>query len=363
MKYRVTGFEWVHWRNLEVHPEAKVPIAEEDREALEKSVKDDGMIQPLLVIPRKETRQDGAAPKKAKGKDKGEGEARCVHCDDEGFCTNKDMQGGGFHCFHCEDFKARGDDAGKKNAGGPPAPRRFWIVDGANRFAAHQKGDADVLPCVVVELEEGASVRDLALECASVGRSRSAGQRIMVYLERHKAEVLQAAEKGREATQFGSVRSRDRTEEIRDFSSRGIAQTLGVSDKDTLLAIDLLKSHERREGVSSVVGGLREEGRKLEEGDPELKAIDEAWAGVLAGRTPIRRWKAAVGGKRTTKDVQRAAVSWYDVGKKGLVSLRGVGEHWDELPMEDRMELLQLAREVAAELPREVREVFAGAVR
>ena len=311
MKYLVKGFEWVHWTNLEVHPEAKVPIAEEDAAALKTSVEDNGMIQPLVVILRE------VIPAKTVSK--------------------------------------RGGKVMEK----VPARKRFWIVDGANRFATCKKKEDDVLPCVVVETD---SVRDLALECASVGRSRSAGQRIMVYLERHKAEVLQAAEKGQERAKNGgsfSPQSRDRGEEIWDFSSRGIAQTLGVSDKDTLLAIDLLKSHERREGVATVVGGLREEGRKLEEGDPELKAIDEAWAGVLAGRTPIRRWKAAVGGKRTTKDVQRAAVSWYDVGKKGLVSLRGVGEHWDELPMEDRMELLLLVRETAAALPREVREGFA----
>ena len=351
MKYKVLDFVWARPEDLAVHPEAKVPIAEEDREALERSVKDGGVIQPLVVIAR-EARQDAAPPKKAKGK----GEARCVHCDDEGFCTNQDMQGGGFHCFHCEGFNPRDEKAGE-----PPALRQWWIVDGANRFKALQK--VEKIPCVVVETD---SVRDLALECASVGRSRSAGQRIMVYLERHKEKVLEASEKGQEIKKgfFGSAAvSRDTADEHKGFDSVSISKALGVSNKDTLLAIELLKSHERREGVSSVVGGLREDGKKLAEGSAELKAIDETWAGVLAGTTPIRRWKAACQGRTATKDVGRAEVSWYDVGKKGLVSVKGVGEHWDRLAMEDRMELLELAREVSAALPRELRDVLAGGSR
>lgn len=299
-KYMVKGFEWVHWRNLGVHPEAKVPIAAEDAEALASSVEENGMIQPLLVIPREE--------KTTKGR----------------------------------------NDKGK----------RFWIVDGANRFAAY-KGGEKAMPCVVVELAPGATVRDLALECASVGRSRSAGQRIMVYLERHKDKVLEAAEKGQAATQFGSVQSHDRTGEIGDFSSRGIAKALGVSDKDTLLAIDLVKSHELRQGVAKREGALVEAGKKLEEGDPELAAIDEAWAGVLAGTTPIRRWKAAVGGRAKTKAVQRAET---DVVKSGVECAKKFrtfgGKAWGRIPMEDRILVLDAFRKVRELVPDEVLTVL-----
>lgn len=296
MKYDVKGFEWVHWKNLEVHPEAKVPIAAEDADALASSVEENGMIQPLLVIPREE--------KTTKG----------------------------------------------RNNGG----KRFWIVDGANRFAAY-KGGEKVMPCVVVELAPGATVRDLALECASVGRSRSAGQRIMVYLERHKEKVLEAAEKGCKATQFGSGQSRDRAGEIGEFSSKGIAKALGVSDKDTLLAIDLVKSHELRQGVAKREGALVEAGKKLEEGDPELVAIDEAWAGVLAGTTPIRRWKAAVGGRAKTKSVGRAET---DVVKSGVECAKKFrtfgGKAWQRIPMEDRILVLDAFRKVREWVPDEV---------
>lgn len=299
MKYKVLDFVWARPDDLAVHPEAKVPIAEEDAAALKASVEDGGMIQPLLVM--KKSRQGRV--------------------------------------------------------------KKWWIVDGANRFKALH-GD-DKVPCVVVKLEEGASVRDLALECASVGRSRSAGQRIMVYLERHKEAVLEAAEKGRDLSQrsgnFAKV-SRETVEKNKGFSSEDISKTLGVSKQDTLLAIELLTAHEKRRGLSSVVGGLKEEGKKLEDSDPEMKAIDETWASVLAGTTPIRRMRAAVGGKRTTKEVQRAEVSWVLVGRDGLTKVRGaLGKNWSKLTMAERMELLELARDVAEELPQEVREVFAGA--
>lgn len=307
MKYDVKGFEWVHWKNLEVHPEAKVPIAENDAAALKASVQDNGMIQPLLVIPR------DVIP----GKEKATHRGRVME--------------------HV------------------PPRHRFWIVDGANRFAAHKKGDADVMPCVVVELAPGATVRDLALECASVGRSRSAGQRIMVYLERHKEKVLEAAEKGCKATQFGSGLSRDTPGEIGKFSSDAIAKALGVSNKDTLLAIDLVKSHELRQGVAKREGALVEAGKKLEEGDPELAAIDEAWAGVLAGTTPIRRWKAAVGGRAKTKSVGRAAT---DVVKSGVECAKKFrtfgGKVWQRIPMEDRILVLDAFRKVRELVPDEV---------
>ena len=324
MKYLVKDFVWVHWRDLEVHPEAKVPIAEEDAEALKRSVEEEGMIQPLLVIPREETRQDAASPKGNEGKKEKKGK--------------------------------KGKTAGEPPA--PPARKRWWIVDGANRFRAYAGGEK-AMPCVVVELGEGVRVRDLALECASVGRSRSAGQRIMVYLERNKAAVLEAAEKGREATQFGTVVSRDTTEKIKAFRADTIAETLGVSNKDTLLAIDLLKSHEERVGVSKRVGALVEEGKKLEEGDPELKAIDEAWAGVLAGTTPIRRWKAAVGGRKTTKEVQRAAT---DVRECAVACAKKFktfgGKAWEKLPLEDRVLVCDAFRKVRELVPQEVLEVL-----
>jgi hypothetical protein len=277
-------------------------MSDEDEEALRQSISDSGMIQPLLVIPQ-------------------------IH---------------------------------DPTSLAPPAS--YWVVDGIHRLKSVPEGE--LIPCVVVELAEGATVRDLALECASVGRSRSAGQRILVRLERDKAQILAAAEMGAEIQKgyFGSAaQSRDRADETKDFSSMGIARELGVSQKDTLLAIELLRAHEERRGLSSVVGGLRKEGRKLKEGDPELAAIDDAWGRVLAGTLPIRRWKAAMAGAAATKGVGKAATDWLVVGNRAIASLRGVlCDHWAKLPLDDRLGLLERLRDIAADLPREVREIFAG---
>ena len=97
----------------------------------------------------------------------------------------------------------------------------------------------------------------------------------MVYLERHKEKVLEAAEKGQEFKKgyFGSAAvSRETAAENGGFDSVSISKALGVSRQDTLLAIQLFRAHEERRGLPSVVGGLKEDGRKLEEGDPELAA-------------------------------------------------------------------------------------------
>lgn len=314
MKYDVKGFEWVHWKNLEVHPEAKVPIAEDDAAALKASVQDNGMIQPLLVIPR------DVIPGKEKATHRG-----------------RDME-------HV------------------PPRHRFWIVDGANRFAVHKKGDADLLPCVVIELAPGATVRDLALECASVGRSRSAGQRIMVYLERHKEKVLEAAEKGQDRARNGgsfAPQSHDRGGEIGDYSSRGIAKALGVSDKDTLLGIELLNAYEKHESLVNRHGALVEGPRKLAEDDPEWLSIVDARNCVLAGTLPIRRMKAAVGGRAKTKAVQRAET---DVVKSGVECAKKFrtfgGKAWGRIPMEDRIRVVDWFRKVRVLVPDEVLDVL-----
>lgn len=332
-KYFVRGFEWVHWKNLEVHPEARVPIAEEDAAALRASVEDNGLIQPLLVISREEkaeTRQDAASPKGAAPKGK-------------------------------KGKKAKAADAAPATPEEPPE-KKWWIVDGANRFKVHQKGVADLFPCVVIELHAGASVRDLALECASVGRSRSAGQRIMVYLERHKEKVLETAEKGQELSKGGRspfAVSRDTATESTEFSSEAISKALGVSKVDTLLAIDLLKSHERREGLEKRTGPLVETGKKLEEGSAELAAIDEAWAGVLAGTMPIRRWKAAVGGKAATKGVGRAATNVVACAIECAKKFKTFGgARWAEIPMEDRVLVLDAFRKVLDWVPDEVMQMM-----
>ena len=102
-----------------------------------------------------------------------------------------------------------------------------------------------------------------------------------------------------------------------------------------------------------------EAGKKLEEGDPELAAIDEAWAGVLAGTTPIRRWKAAVGGRATTKSVQRAET---DVVKSGVECAKKFrtfgGKTWGKIPMEDRVLILDAFRKVRELVPDEVLTVL-----
>jgi hypothetical protein len=184
----------------------------------------------------------------------------------------------------------------------------------------------------------------------------------MVYLERHKEKVLEAAEKGQEVKKgyFGSAaQSRDSAGESTGFSSMEISKALGVSQKDTLLAIQLMRCHELREGVEKRTGPLVEAGKKLKEGAPELVAIDEAWAGVLAGTTPIRRWMAAVGGKAATKGVGRAATNVVACAIECAKKFKTFGgARWAEIPMEDRVLVLDAFRKVLDWVPDEVMQMM-----
>lgn len=48
--YRIVGFEMLHPRTLRPHAAAKMPIDDEDRESIAQSVREQGVMQPLLVM-------------------------------------------------------------------------------------------------------------------------------------------------------------------------------------------------------------------------------------------------------------------------------------------------------------------------
>lgn len=294
-KYRIIGFDWFEKEELAPHPEAELPMAADDKLALKNSIEEGGMIQPLLVLDK---------PAKADGP--------------------------------------------------------LLVVDGCNRLESAAAGEK--LPCVLIECD---NVREVALECLGTGRRRSTGQRILAFLEMHKREVLKAAELGAVAVAGNSSGVSRETPKISgvfaNFTSEAIAETLSVSRQDVLLAIDLLECLERKRTASVRVGSLVTPSRELDLADKADKSYFESLklnhARVLAGSTPIRRWKAALGGKVATAE-GRPEIDYAELFREGLHHLRTASKHWQDVAFQDRAGLVELAAQVGEILPDDVKRVL-----
>lgn len=234
----------------------------------------------------------------------------------------------------------------------PTASGKFLVVDGINRLAAAPR-DQDV-PCIEIQTQDVAAV---AQECLSVGRSRSSGQRIMIYLMRHAKNVLAASDRSKE----GGVSRETGGDGYEDFSAAKIAKNLEVSRNDVIAGIDLLRCKTRKETVPVREGALVVPPRALNPLDPKdkdlEKAIDISFDRILAGTAPIRKWKAAVGGRASTAG-GRPEIDYANLAMKGLQHLRTISSHWDDISMDDRKHILGLAATVIPKLPHDLRLVF-----
>ena len=297
-KYKITGFDWIEKSNLKPHADAQLPMGTDDQASLARSIEDGGLIQPLLVLERPDD-LDGA----------------------------------------------------------------FQVVDGCNRLSAAEDGK---LPCVLIQCD---NVREVALECLGTGRKRSAGQRIMAYIEMHKVEVLKAVELGDAIAAGGAAPNRlgpshdgpKNKGNLANFTPDAIAATLSVSNKDVALGIDLIRCIEERKTVPQRIGSLITPARPLNLKDKNDKSLFDVLlhthANVLAGGTPIRRWKAAAGGKVSTAE-GRQEIDYADLFRKGLNHLRTASKKWGDITFAEREEIVKLAASISAVLPADIRQVL-----
>lgn len=292
--YKIVGFDWLERTQLKPHVDAQLPMGADDQVALGQSIEEGGLIQPLLVLDR---------PDKADG--------------------------------------------------------LYEVVDGCNRL---ERSTVGKLPCVLIQCD---NVREVALTCLGTGRKRSTGQRIMAYLEMHKREVVKAAELGAAARAGNSSGVSRDTPKISgvfaNFTSEAIAETLSVSHKDVLLAIDLLMCLEKKCTAPQRVGSLVTPARELDLKDKTDKVYFDCLkithANVMAGSTPIRRWKAAQAGKSTQAE-GRTEIDYADLFREGLNHLRTASKHWKDITFKDRQTLVELASKIGEVLPPDVKEVL-----
>lgn len=196
--------------------------------------------------------------------------------------------------------------------------RKHWVYDGVNRF---RKSGSVMLPCILAHVPDP---RAFALTCLGTGRKRSTGQRVMAYLEMNRDAVLQVAEivgdglvpGVRVKRMAGQMTRHEIPKKFEDFTAEAISEKLGVSDKDVKLGIDLMQSEQAAP-------------------EAEKQPFQKQRLALLAGGGSIRRWRAAVAGRKADQH-GRADVNYADVMERSLKGLRTCLQHWGELRPQDR---------------------------
>lgn len=286
--YKIVGFQVIKASLLEPHPDVQLPMDDEDQVSLAESLDEKGILQPLIVAAKK---------------------------------TDKKHQ----------------------------------IYEGVNRWKS--RGANAELPCILVECD---NPRELALTFLGVGRKRSTGQRIMAYLEMHRKDVLKVAAMAEEGVnrmagrdRAGHVTGPKITGNLANFTAEAIAEKLHVSDKDVRLGIELLQCIEKKMTASWDRGSIHLAGRDLDlEKDEDKdyhKALKKVHLGLLAGSTPIRRWKPAVGGLAKTDEKPRPKIDHGKLGYNAILTIKNTVKNWDKVSAADKQNIARVWEELRHE--------------
>ena len=234
--------------------------------------------------------------------------------------------------------------------------RGYYVIDGIGRMNALMAAGVTETDAQVFDLGD-LSVAEFVVCKNAMMRKVTTGTRVMAYLKCHEREVLAAAEPEkythRDQTRDCKGRLSHRAvshETARDkgWNAKEIAERIGVSKNDVLAGIELLKATaETPEG-----------GTYIDEAE-EYAQLDlfETAEAVLRGETPIRRWKAAAGGK-VSKTGGKAAADYAGIGARTMASLAGLWENWQTVPMESRGPLLEKFRMALAYIPEDFRALL-----
>ena len=203
----------------------------------------------------------------------------------------------------------------------------YWVIDGCTRLAGARAAGIVEVPCEVrpMRYEE----IDDEVFISNMDRSRfGTGLRVMKYLERNANEVLAAAEANADPAARGRQGGRGNKAAVNDgsFTSAAIAGRLGVSDKDVLAGVELLRCRLENKTVRILDRGMRE----LVDATPEERAaVDEAYRRVLEGMS-LRRWLPAAKGRGATAGRGKAETDYAALADRASVSLVNALKNWGE---------------------------------
>ena len=242
--------------------------------------------------------------------------------------------------------------------------RGYYVIDGIGRLNALMAAGVTETEAQIFDLGD-LSVAEFVVCKNAMMRKVTTGTRVMAYLKCHEREVLAAAE----PEKYGSRKtskwrnkvaavSHETAADDKGWNAKEIAERIGVSKNDVLAGIELLKACADGDGAAGV-RALPGDGRERTPGAPHYEQLDlfETAEAVLRGETPIRRWKAAAGGK-VSKTGGKAAADYAGIGARTMVSLAGLWQNWQTVPMESRGPLLEKFRTALAYVPEDFRALL-----
>ena len=236
--------------------------------------------------------------------------------------------------------------------------QKWYVIDGIGRMNALIEAGVEETEAQVFDLGD-LSVAEFVVCKNAMMRKVTTGTRVMAYLKCHEREVLAAADPEKYKLRPGNGANfkgknhavSHETAWDKGWSAKDIAGRIGVSKQDVLAGIELLKAiGENGEGDKSKT--LKTDGACYEQGD-----LFETMEAVLRGETPIRRWKAAAGGK-VSKTGGKAAADYTNIAIRTVKSLPGVWQHWQEVPMDVRGPIIAEFRQALQWLPEDFRAVM-----
>ncbi len=217
----------------------------------------------------------------------------------------------------------------------------YWVLDGCGRLKAARYAGLEVVACSIYEIDID-KVRHIALSKNAFRRRITAGERIMRYIDLHCDAILKTwkadqnpAATGARGKHNGEGSSRDYPSPAKGeshdpvFSAGVIAARLGCSRKDVSKGIEL--------AAARIEGGLP---KRLTDGrtviipadDPAVSDhINRTYLDVMGGRTPIRRWAAALKGRSATEGTERAATDYGGIVLRAATALRRTFEVEDDV--------------------------------
>ena len=222
-----------------------------------------------------------------------------------------------------------------------PDGKTYLVIDGIGRLNALMAAGITETDAQIFDLGD-LSVAEFVVCKNAMMRKVTTGTRVMAYLKCHEREVLAAADPEKYA-----IRGRDSKGRIskpavshetagdKGWNAKEIAERIGVSKNDVLAGIELLKA------TAEAGDEVKVKGEGEQRNSPHYEQLDlfETAEAVLRGETPIRRWKAAAGGK-VSKVGGKAAADYEAIAWRTVKSLKGVWENWQTIPMTARSNAL-----------------------
>ena len=254
-----------------------------------------------------------------------------------------------------------GEDAVATQKGGKAKKKTWYVIDGIGRLNALMAAGVKETDAQVFDLGD-LSVAEFVVCKNAMMRKVTTGTRVMAYLKCHEREVLAAADPekygSRKASKWRNkvaAVSHETAADDNGWSSKDIAERIGVSKQDVLAGIELLKA-TAESGEDGGKDAAAQNGPKYEQMD-----LFETAEAVLRGETPIRRWKAAAGGK-VSKVGGKAAADYAGIGARTMISLLGLWQNWQTVKMDDRALILQRFQAALDYLPDDFQTVLTNAL-